>query len=116
MRCKDRESTGQAVVKAVHGQSCDGLCLGSRGLGATLQGAFLSAVGTSWPLVPFSAQPKPFAGIPPHTWNCLRLLLFLLFRKKNLGQDASIALLYSYVDIIDNIEVNRERVGGPGWR
>ena len=45
VRCKDRESTGQAVVKATHDQSCDGLCLGSRGLGATLQGALLSAVG-----------------------------------------------------------------------
>ena len=38
VHCSDGESTGHAVVKAIKDQSCDAVCIGTRGLGA-LQGS-----------------------------------------------------------------------------
>lgn len=44
VKCRDGESTGSAVIKAIKDQSCDAVCLGTRGLGA-LQGALLGVMG-----------------------------------------------------------------------
>ena len=44
VKCRDGESTGRAVINALKDQSCDAVCLGTRGLGA-LQGALLGVMG-----------------------------------------------------------------------
>ena len=67
VRCKRRESTGEAVCKTVKRQDCDHVVLGSRGLSSVQQlGAHLVGLGSVGEHVAHHAH-VPVTVIPPRT-------------------------------------------------
>ena len=67
VRCKRRESTGEAVCKTVRRQDCDHVVLGSRGLSSVQQlGAHLVGLGSVGEHVAHHAH-VPVTVVPPRT-------------------------------------------------